>query len=319
MTARKLMAVLMVLCISIFALAGCGNDKKAEEAKEAAVTVDNYGKEVTVKGVPQKILTLGPNVTELMVALGLEDKIVGTSLNNHSRGPLPEYADKVQKLKELTHGEATNEAVKTSGASFIYGIDWEFGEEGLNRDELKDFGITTYVNSAKTLDDQYKEIRDIGKIFHVEDKADSFIKDQQERIAKVESKTQGKTPVKVLVYDSGNNGIFTASGSNFETILINKAGGENIFNDKKDKEWMTVSYEEAIKRNPDVILIHDYDTPSVEEKIAEIKANPVLSQLPAVKNNRFAVISLESVLPGDRMAYTVEKLYGQFHDKSNQN
>ena len=315
MLKKKFWFLTALLCLCIFVLAGCGGSQKAEQAKDnATVTVDNYGTKVEVKGVPDKILTLGPNVTELMVALGLEDKIVGTSLANHSRGPLPEYADKVKKLKELNHASATNEAVKTSGATFIYGIDWEFGNEGLNRDELQEFGITSYLNSAKTLEDQYKEIRDIGKIFHVEDRAEAFIKDQQDRIEKVQEKVKGKTPVKVLVYDSGNNGIFTASGSNFESLLIEKAGGVNVFGDKKDKDWMTVSYEEAIKRNPDVILIHDYDSPSVEEKIKEIKANPVLSQLPAVKNNRFAVITLESVLPGDRMAYTVEKLSKNFYD-----
>lgn len=315
MLKKKFWFLTALLCLCIFVLAGCGGSQKAEQAKDGAtVAVDNYGTKVEVKGVPDKILTLGPNTTELMVALGLEDKIVGTSLANHSRGPLPEYADKVKKLKELNHASATNEAVKTSGATFIYGIDWEFGNEGLNRDELQEFGITSYLNSAKTLEDQYKEIRDIGKIFHVEDRAEAFIKDQQDRIEKVQEKVKGKTPVKVLVYDSGNNGIFTASGSNFESLLIEKAGGVNVFGDKKDKDWMTVSYEEAIKRNPDVILIHDYDSPSVEEKIKEIKANPVLSQLPAVKNNRFAVITLESVLPGDRMAYTVEKLSKNFYD-----
>ena len=74
-----------------------------------------------------------------------------------------------------------------------------------------------------------------------------------------------------------------------------------------------MSYEEAIAREPDVILIHDYDSPSVEEKIEEIKSNPVLSQLDCVKNERFATIELESVLAGDRMAYTVEKLAADFY------
>ena len=90
------------------------------------------------------------------------------------------------------------------------------------------------------------------------------------------------------------------------------AGGKKIFYDLTEKQWITVSYEEVIARNPDIILIHDYDTPSVEEKIAEIKANDILSQLECVKNERFAVISLESVLPGNRMAYTVESLAKEF-------
>ena len=57
-----------------------------------------------------------------------------------------------------------------------------------------------------------------------------------------------------------------------------------------------------------MIVIHDYDSPSVEAKIAEIKANSALSQLDCVKNERFVTIALESVLPGARMAYTVRTL-----------
>ena len=60
-------------------------------------------------------------------------------------------------------------------------------------------------------------------------------------------------------------------------------------------------------------MIHDYDSPSVEAKIAEIKANSALSQLDCVKNERFVTIALESVLPGSRMAYAVERFAAGFY------
>ena len=74
-----------------------------------------------------------------------------------------------------------------------------------------------------------------------------------------------------------------------------------------------MTYEEALARKPDVILIHDYDSPGVDEKLAEIKANPTLAKLDCVKNERFATITLESVLPGDRIAYAVETLAKAFY------
>jgi iron complex transport system substrate-binding protein len=153
----------------------------------------------------------------------------------------------------------------------------------------------------------------MGKIFGVEDRAESFIADQKARIAAVKQKIAGKPPAKVLVYDSGNDGVFTCSGVNFETLLINESGGKNVFDDLTEKAWITVSYEEVLKRDPDFIIIHDYDSPSVEAKIAEIKSNDTLSQIDAAKNNRFVIIELESVLPGDRLAYTIEKLARGLH------
>lgn len=301
-------------------LSGCSKTETSQsseptqtESSYEAITLDNYGREITVNAIPQKVLTLGPNCSELFVALGLSNKIVGNSLDNHSRGPLPEYEEAYSKIPELNYTSATREAVISSGADFIYGIDWEFGKESLDIEELDTYGITTYMNSATTLDQIYKEIEDIGKIFKVESNAKAFIEDQKTKIATVEEKIKEKTPIKVLVYDSGGDGVFTCGGTNFETLLIEKAGGKNVFDDITDKQWTTVSYEEVLKRNPDIILIHDYDSPSVEEKIAAIKKDPALSQLECVKNENFAVITLESVLPGDRMAYTVESLSKTFY------
>jgi iron complex transport system substrate-binding protein len=279
------------------------------------VELDNYGRKIVVKSAPKKVLTLGPNCTELFIALGLSDRIVGTSLRNHSRGPLPEYAETYKKIPELNYGSATREAVIASGADFIYGIDWEFGgnSAALDIGELEKFGMTVYMNSAATPDQMYKEIRDLGRIFGIEDRSEAFIKDQQNRIAAVQKKVAGQKPIKALVYDSGNSGVFTASGANFESIMIDLAGGTNIFSDIKDKQWTTVSYEEVLARTPDIIIIHDYDKPSVEEKIAEIKSSNILSRLDCVKNERFAIISLENMLPGNRMALTVEILASSFY------
>lgn len=317
---KKTLAILLAAALLLAALSGCAaQEEPAAPAQETAsaegypVTVENYGRTVTVDKRPEKVLTLGPNCTELFAALGLSDLVVGRSLVNHSRGPLPEYEAAVNAIPELNHASATREAVLSSGADFIYALDWEIGEEGCNIEEAEQYGMTVYVNSATTLEQQYQEILDLGLIFGVEDKAEAFVEDQKSRIAAVQEKVKDREPLKVLVYDSGNDGVFTCSGSNFESLLIGLAGGENLFDDLSEKQWVTVSYEEVLAREPDIILIHDYDSPSVEEKIAEIKANPTLSQLDCVQNERFATITLESVLPGDRMAYAVESLAAVFY------
>lgn len=325
MKMKKPIIFVIIAAMIVSILSGCGKKPdtntdmpvKKERTSEAEssdypITFQNYGREVTVTQKPQKVLTLGPNCTELFVALGLGDYVIGRSLINHSRGPLEEYADVVNGIPKLNYSSATREAILTSGADFIYALDWEISEEGCNIEEVNQYGMNVYVNTATTLEEQYQEILDIGKIFGVEDTAESFVENQKNRIKSVQDTVKDKRPIKVLVYDSGNDGVFTCSGSNFESLLINLAGGKNIFDDLTEKQWITVSYEEILARNPDVILIHDYDSPSVEEKIKEIKSNPILAQLDCVKNQRFATITLESVLPGDRMAYAVEKMAKDF-------
>lgn len=314
MKTKGIISAIIIASLTLIAV-GCssGTDETAQTSSVTdtvgyPLTVSNYGREITIDKKPERVLTFGPNCTELFTALGLNDYIIGTTLNNHSRGPLPEYEDDISKIPELNYGSATREAVISSGADFIYGIDWEFGSEGLDIAELEGYGMNVYVNSATSVEEQYNEITDIGKIFGVEEKAEAFVNDQKSRILEVQNKIGSREKPDVLVYDSGNDGVFTAGGSNFETTLISLAGGNNIFSDITDKQWTTVSYEEVLSRNPDIIIVHDYDTPSAEEKIKEIKANSVLSQLDCVKNDRFITIDLESVLPGDRMAYSIEKL-----------
>lgn len=302
------MKKILALVLAVMMLLGT-----AALAAEYPVTVDNYGREVTIADRPEKVLTLGPNATELFAALGLGDLVIGRSLINHSRGPLDEYADVVNAIPQLNYSSATREAIISSGADFIYALDWEIGDAGCNIEEVATYGMDVYVNSATTIEQMYQEIRDIGAIFGIEETAEAFIADQQTRLQAVADKLEGVEPVKVLVYDSGNDGVFTCSGTNFESLLVGMAGGENLFGDLTEKQWVTVSYEEVLARNPDVILIHDYDSPSVEEKIAEIKANPTLSLLPCVQNERFAVITLESVLAGNRMAYAVETMAADFY------
>ena len=318
MRKKSFFLFLFILLTALF-ITGCNRSSLAPESKtdgkvyDKPLTIDNYGRTITFNQKPQKILTLGPNCTELFVALGLADYVIGNSLNNHSRGPLPEYAEEYNKIPELNYGSATREAVIASGADFIYGIDWQFGGDNLDIEELESLGIITYVNRATTLEEIFKEIDDIGKIFAIEDNAKKFVAEQKARIQAVQEKIRGKEPVKVLVYDSGGDGVFTAGGTNFETLLIELAGGKNIFDDIRDKQWTTVSYEEILKRKPDIILIHDYDVPSLDQKVKDIKNDPVLSKLECVQKERFAYITLESVLPGNRMAYTVEKLAESFY------
>ena len=295
--------------LSLIAASSCA----ARAADYAPVTTDNYGRSVTVTAMPQRALTLGPNCTELFIALGLGDKIAGNTLDNHSRGPLPEYAAEYAKVPELNYGSATREAVLTSGADFVYGIDWEFGDGGLDIKELEENGMNVLVERASNFDEAYSEIRALGKIFKIEARAEEFIKEQERRIKAVTDKLKGREPLRVLVYDSGSSGVFTCAGNNFESLLIERAGGKNIFGDLGGKQWVTVSYEEVLERDPQVIVIHDYDSPSVKAKIAEIKANSALSQLDCVKNERFVTIALESVLPGSRMAYAVERFAAGFY------
>ena len=279
------------------------------------MTFNNYGNEITVAERPTKVVTAGPNCTELFIELGLSDLIIGNSCDNHAQAPLPEYAEAYDKIPELTFGYPTLEAVVSSDCDFLYAIDWVFGGD-FTIEALEEQGVTVYANSATTVNDLYTEIRDMGIIFGVEEKAEAFIADQQARVKAVQDAIAGEMPKTIFCYDSDTgSGVYTVGGPNIMTQFIEMAGGTNLTKDL-EKAWIGVSLEEIADMNPDVIIVNDYDTPTAEEKIAAIKSDPILSQLDAVKNEQFLIVPLEACFPGSRTATCVELIAkGLYPDK----
>lgn len=313
---RKIISIILVLAV-MWAPAGCGGGaaQNTDNSYYTPVTVQNYGRDVTVDSMPQKVVTAGPDCTELMIALGLSDKLAGCCCNNHSRGPLKQWEAEYEKIPEITYGSPTLEAVVGSGCDFFFGIDWVFSGD-FTVEALEEYGITVYVCEAQDYDDIWREIRELGEIFGVQEAAEEFISSEKSRIKEAEEAVADEEPLKVLVYDSDTgNGVYTAGGPNIETLFIQTAGGINIFKDI-DKAWASVSYEKILEAEPDAVIIHDYEEASYEENTEKLKKDPILSQLDCVRNERFIKLSLESALPGSRTAYSIEQIAkGLFPDK----
>ena len=146
-----------------------------------------------------------------------------------------------------------------------------------------------------------------------EKRAEEVIALMQNKISKIKDKVKNlDRKVKVLDYDSGRNNLAFVGCNCMANELIELAGGINIFNDI-DKEWANVSWEEIIKRNPDIIIIHEYRGVSGKSKIDAIKRNKFLQDINAVKNNKFIVVNLDEIYEGVRNAETVEKLAKGFY------
>ena len=131
------------------------------------------------------------------------------------------------------------------------------------------------------------------------------------KITHGQEKVKDNTPVRVFVFDFGGDSAFTACQS-LQTNLIELAGGKNIFDDIP-KTWAKVSWEEVVERDPEVIVINEYGEIPTEDKLHELKTSPALSEVAAIKNNRFCIIKLPAVFPGIRNADTVEKFAQSFH------
>ncbi|MFH8804309.1 ABC transporter substrate-binding protein [Streptomyces sp. NPDC017936] len=310
--------------------AGCGSSQDTARAAEATampadgfpVTIDNCGVKTTYDKPPSRVVTVHQHPAELMLALGLKNRMVGTSFPDSA--VLPELKQDYESIPELAKKEPSFETVLEADPDLVYGgYGSAFAEnEGRSRQAFADAGIDTHLNreycgkKRVTMKDTYDEVRTIGRIFGVSDRADKLVADLEGRVDKAATTVEGEPEVPVFVYDSGDKTAFTAGGKSLGTELIRLAGGKNVFGDLDDV-FGDVSWEQVVERRPEVIAIYDYaDAGSVGQKKEFLLSQPALEDVPAVKNKRFVVLPLTATLVGVRSAYAVGDLARGIHPES---
>ncbi|MFF8914733.1 ABC transporter substrate-binding protein [Streptomyces sp. NPDC015032] len=328
---RALRTVAAVVALSTTLLiAGCGTgDESAGDPKADAspvegfpISIDNCGVKTTYVRPPSRAVTIHQHPAELMLALGLKDRMAGTAFPDSD--VLPGLKKDFEAIPELARKEPSFETVLDAEPDFVYGgYGSAFAEnEGRSRKAFADAGIDTYLNREScgkkqvTMSDTYDEIRTVGSIFGVPDRADKLVADLRGRVDKATTAVEGKAEVSVFVYDSGDKTAFTAGGKGLGSELIRLAGGRNVFADL-DGVFGDVSWEQVVARRPEVIAIYDYaGSGSVQQKKEFLLSQPALADVPAVKNKRFVVLPLTETLVGIRSAYAVDGLARGLHPES---
>ncbi|MEU0720583.1 ABC transporter substrate-binding protein [Streptomyces lavendulocolor] len=288
-------------------------------AKGFPVTVDNCGTSTTYREPPARVVTIHQHPAELMLALGLRDRLVGTAFPDSAI--LPHLRKDYESVPELAKKEPSFETVLNAEPDFVYGgYGSAFAEnEGRSRKAFADAGIDTYLNreycgkKQVSMRDTYDEIRTIGSIFGVPERAERLVTDLRGRVEKAGAAVRGAPAVPVFVYDSGDKAAFTAGGKSLGTEIIRLAGGRNVFADL-DEVFGDASWEQVVARRPEVIAIYDYaGAGSVEQKKKFLLSQPALADVPAIRNKRFVVLPLTATLIGVRPPYAVEDLARALH------
>ncbi|MFD7506644.1 ABC transporter substrate-binding protein [Streptomyces sp. NPDC059850] len=268
---------------------------------------------------PSRAVTIHQHPAELMLALGLKDRMVGTAFPDSA--VLPRYEKDFASIPERAAKEPSFENVLEAEPDFVYGgCGSAFAKNaGRSREAFADAGIDTYLNreycgmKRVSMRDTYDEIRAIGTIFGVSERADRLVADLQGRIGRTTEAVKDAPPVPVFVYDSGDKAAFTAGGKSLGTEIIRLARGRNVFADLNEV-FGDASWEQVVARKPEVIALYDYrGAGSVAEKKKFLLSQPALADVPAIKNKRFVVLPLTATLVGVRPPYAVEDLARRLH------
>jgi iron complex transport system substrate-binding protein len=284
------------------------------------VTVQSCGRMVTFDSAPKRAVSNDVNLTEMMLALGLADRMAGYTGVSGWKTLDAQLREGVKALPELSPKYPSLEVLLGANADFYF-AGWNYGmklggevtPETLEAHQIKVYELTEscihVMKKAKpTMDDMFVDLRNLGIIFGVSDKAEALVsgyrKELEARTARIDRNSR---PVRVFVYDSGEDKPFTAGRFGIPTAMIEAAGGVNIMDDI-ETSWTTASWEPVIERNPEVVVIVNYGEVSAAQKIAFMKNNPALASLSAVKNDRFVVLDYIEATPGPRNIEAIGKL-----------
>lgn len=309
--------LLGVTLIALIVTAGCATPGESATPDASAVTVASCGQELRFDRTPQRVVTLEQSSTETLLALGLGDRMAGTAYRVTKI--LPEYQAAYDKIPVLNPKALTGEQLRAATPDLVlssFASNFTKDKVG-TREELRSLGLPSYVSAVDCPQNEpgltpferlFRDYENYGRIFGVPDRAAALIAQQRAAIKQAEATKTGKPTVlylysvfKGLPYVAGNNGM----PSDMSRIL----GAPNAFDDINE-EWPEVAWEEIAKRDPDVIVVGDLSErgapgDSAAEKIATMRAHPVVSQLTAVRENRIIQVPGIELDPTVRSANTL--------------
>lgn len=239
----------------------------------------------------------------MMLAIGAEKNLVGISSLNRDHTVLSAHygASALSGLQETSPTMPSLETIVGKQPQVVVaGWNYGFKQGSVTPDQLNAVNIDPYILSESCLQKQGEKARGImdpwtaldtdlsnlGAITGHQSQAATVISDIDSRRQALEKAPQATTKPNVLVFDSGDQTVFTSGKFGGPQAVITAAGGRNVMDDVADT-WTTVSWEKVASSNPDVIVFVDYGTQTFAQKVALLESNPATKDLPAVKNKRF--------------------------------
>lgn len=301
------------------------------------LTLDNCGAKVTFPKAPQRAIGLGQNSAEIMLLLGLQDRMVGTAF--WPSKVLPQLAEANAKVKLLTVEFPSFESMLAERPDFVAAaLPTLLGPSSkvAKREDFERVGVPSYLSPSTCLETKgskdaygsraqlwstdalYQEIDELSRIFDVADRGLALIADFKAREAALRAGvTPGEKKLSYVfwfsspspsadAYLGGKNG---ASG-----FIADLLGGRNAIG--AEAEWPTLGWEGIIAAKPDVIVVASVDRnrwelDRSEAKIKFLTTDPAVSQLAAVRNKAIVVMDGQAMNPGVRTLYGAEQVAQQ--------
>jgi iron complex transport system substrate-binding protein len=293
----------LVIALAL-ALAGCRPSTPApapDTQRPAREFSDALGRRVSVLHPPQRIISLAPNLTEMLFALGLDSQVVGVT----SYCDYPPAARSKEKVGDTLQPDLERlitlrpDLVLVSTASQL---------ESLMR-RLSDLSIPVYVTDARTVREVVASLRALGEVTGATQNADALAVEMERRISTIEARVRPLARPRVL-YALQTEPLITIGRNTFLNDLIALAGGESI-SATEANGYPQFSRETVVARAPEVIVAQRLHGSSA---VSEDTLRRIFADTPAARTGRLALVDPDLVnRPGPRIVDGLEEMARALH------
>jgi iron complex transport system substrate-binding protein len=263
---------------------------------------DEVGREVIVPFPPKKIVSLAPNITEILFSLGLDQEIVGVSIHCN----FPEKAKSKVRVGSYIHLDF--EKIVSLKPDLIIATGAGNTRDMVER--LKRLGIPTYVIFPKNVEDVIRSVGHLSQLVGREKVGAEIIQEMKRRRERVVQLTLGLPRPRVFL-QIGEAPVVTVGKNSFADDLIRLAGGDNVAGNEKEM-YPRFGMEEILKRSPEVILISSMNPQGDYQKVLQEWSR--WKTIPAVKNGRIHLLDSDLIdRPSPRIIQGLEEMARILH------
>ncbi|MGI5154050.1 ABC transporter substrate-binding protein [Microbispora sp. CA-102843] len=320
----KTIPISLGVAAAVLALvSACGSGTATTTASAPRGTrVTSCGVTLGIPAPPQRAVAMEQNAAEIMLTLGLADRMVGTAYQTDP--VLPELEEAYARVPVLAPQYPGREALLAKKPDFVYSMRASaFAPEAAgSRQDLAKLGVPAYLSSNDCEDRAlipataefeaiFEEIDDVATVFGVRERGQAVVADLRRRLEEAKRSAPEGLNASVMWYYSGTKTPAIAGDTGLPGTITRLLGAQNAFADVK-QQWPEGNWEEIAARDPGVIVLADLtrggDGDSAEAKKRFLREDPVASKLTAVKNDRFIVVPGSSVDPSVRSITAVEQV-----------
>jgi iron complex transport system substrate-binding protein len=266
---------------------------------------DEMGRHLEIPAGVRRIVSLAPNLTEIVFTLSAGDRLAGDT----------DFCDYPEEATRKPHvGGVTNPNLEQVVALMP---DLVLATKAINRretvDGLERIGVPVYVTDPHSVDDMITSVEHIGTILHTEKTATPLAEALRERLSNLDRRIAGTAPRRVL-FVVWTDPLITVGRSTFIADALRRAGARSVVD--ASAEWPRISFEEILRLQPEFLVFAGAHAADTQHEIDSLRARPGWRDLDAMRHGNIVIVSDAINRPAPRMVDAIEQLARAFHSDS---